>query len=54
MEEDGRAWKSMEEHIVYIIMKPLEWLFLLVLYLFDTKPENRIATQYPHSAPPEI
>lgn len=40
--------------IVYIIMKPLEWLFLLVLYLFDTKPENRIATQYPHSAPPEI
>lgn len=40
--------------IVYIIMKPLEWLFLLVLYLFDTKPENRIATQYPHSAPPKI
>ena len=40
--------------IVYIIMKPLEWLFLTVLYLFDTKPENRIATQYPHSAPPEI
>ena len=39
--------------IVYIIMKPLEWLFLLVLYLFDTKPENRIATQYPHSAPPK-
>ncbi len=40
--------------IVYIIMKPLEWFFLLVLYLFDTKSENRIATQYPHSAPPEI
>lgn len=40
--------------IVYIIMKPLEWLFLLVLYLFDTKPENRIATQYAHSAPPKI
>lgn len=40
--------------IVYIIMKPLEWFFLLVLYLFDTKPENRIATQYPHSAPPKI
>ena len=40
--------------IVYITMKPLEWLFLTVLYLFDTKPENRIATQYPHSAPPEI
>ncbi|SEN38176.1 hypothetical protein SAMN04488505_11013 [Chitinophaga rupis] len=32
--------------IVYIIMKPLEWCFLLVLYTFDSKPENRIAMQY--------
>lgn len=32
--------------IVYILMKPLEWLFLLTLYLFDTKPESRIAVQY--------
>lgn len=32
--------------IVYIIMKPLEWLFLAVLYMFDTQPENRIAVQY--------
>ncbi len=32
--------------IVYFIMKPLEWLFLLVLYTFDTKPENRINRQY--------
>lgn len=32
--------------VVYILMKPLEWLFLIVLYLFDTKPENRIAVQY--------
>jgi len=32
--------------IVYILMKPLEWCFLLVLYTFDSKPENRIATQY--------
>ena len=31
---------------VYFIMKPLEWLFLLVLYTFDTKPENRIHRQY--------
>lgn len=31
---------------VYFIMKPLEWLFLIVLYLFDVKPENRIAVQY--------
>jgi len=32
--------------IVYIIMKPLEYLFLAVLYMFDTQPENRIAVQY--------
>jgi len=32
--------------IVYVIMKPLEWIFLLVLYTFDRNPENRIAKQY--------
>lgn len=32
--------------VVYVIMKPLEWIFLFVLYLVDTKPENRIAIQY--------
>ena len=32
--------------IVYIMMKPLEWIFLLILYTFDKKPENRIAMQY--------
>ena len=37
------AWQA---DITYILMKPLEWIFLIVLYLFDTKPENRIATQY--------
>lgn len=31
---------------VYFVMKPLEWFFLLVLYLTDTDPENRIALQY--------
>jgi len=31
---------------VYVFMKPLEWFFLLVLYTFDGKPENRIARQY--------
>lgn len=31
---------------VYVLMKPLEYLFIMVLYLFDTKPENRIAVQY--------
>ncbi|MBQ7828153.1 MAG: hypothetical protein IJ386_07810 [Clostridia bacterium] len=39
---------------VWFLMKPLEWLFLLVLYTFDIKPENRIAVQYPHKAPPKI
>ncbi len=32
--------------VIYLIMKPLEWLFLLVLYTFDAKPEDRIARQY--------
>ena len=31
---------------VYLIMKPLEWLFVAALYLFDAKPEDRIARQY--------
>ena len=37
---------EIEADITYLIMKPLEWIFLIVLYLFDEKPENRIATQY--------
>ncbi|WP_282043750.1 DUF6688 domain-containing protein [Winogradskyella flava] len=32
--------------IVYLMMKPLEWFFLLILYTFDKNPENRIAVQY--------
>lgn len=31
---------------VYLLMKPLEWLFVAVLYLADKQPENRIASQY--------
>lgn len=31
---------------IYILMKQLEWFFLLTLYTFDRKPENRIAKQY--------
>lgn len=31
---------------VYIVMKPLEWCFLIVLYCSDKNPENRIARQY--------
>ena len=38
--------------IIYFIMKPLEWLFLLVLYTIDLKPQNRIALQYPHKEIP--
>lgn len=32
--------------VVYILMKPLEYLFLGVLYMFTSNPEERIATQY--------
>lgn len=31
---------------VYVLMKPAEWIFLIVLYLSDRNPENRIARQY--------
>ncbi len=31
---------------VYYLMKPLEWFFLVVLYLTDVHPEDRIAVQY--------
>lgn len=37
---------AIQADITYIIMKPLEWIFLGVLYAFDKKPENRIAVQY--------
>ena len=30
----------------YIVMKPLEWFFLIVLYLFTANPEERISRQY--------
>lgn len=36
---------------VYFLMKPLEWFFLIVLYLTDTNPENRIALQYTGKSP---
>jgi hypothetical protein len=31
---------------IYVLMKPLEYVFIFTLYLFDKKPENRIALQY--------
>lgn len=39
----NNAWQA---DITYILMKPLEYIFVIVLYLFDKKPENRIAMQY--------
>lgn len=35
-------WSSM----TYILMKPLEWFFLICLYLFCIKPEQKINGQY--------
>ena len=40
-----RKWVS---DLVYLLMKPLEWIFLLTLYMVDRRPENRIAQQYMH------
>lgn len=31
---------------IYFLMKPLEIFFLLIIYSFDKRPENRIAKQY--------
>jgi hypothetical protein len=33
-------------NVLYVFMKPLEWMFLAWLYCFDRKPETRIALQY--------
>ncbi|MDO5049616.1 MAG: hypothetical protein Q4D87_07020 [Actinomycetaceae bacterium] len=32
--------------LVWILMKPAEWIFLAVIYATDTHPEDRIAVQY--------
>lgn len=39
----NNSWSA---DVVYLLMKPLEWIFVLVLYLFDTRPEDRIQSQY--------
>ncbi len=39
----NHAWTA---DIVYMLMKPLEWFFVFVLYLCDPQPENRINSQY--------
>lgn len=33
-------------NIVYLLMKPLEWFFVVFLYTVDKRPENRISMQY--------
>lgn len=38
--------KKTTADLIYILMKPLEWLFLAVLYLTEVHPEDRIAVQY--------
>lgn len=38
-----RPWKA---NVIYWVMKPAEWLFIVVLYSCDTAPEQRIAKQY--------
>lgn len=37
--------------IIYILMKPLEWAFLIFLNAFDLRPEQRIARQYIYYEP---
>lgn len=37
---------SWSADLVYILMKPLEWFFLLILYTVEQNPENRINVQY--------
>ena len=37
------AWVS---DLVYLAMKPVEWFFVVVLYLGDRRPEDRIGRQY--------
>ena len=37
---------KMAADVIYVLMKPLEWMFLLVLYFTDAHPEDRIAMQY--------
>lgn len=38
-----KPWKA---DVIYLCMKPAEWLFVLVLYTFDIEPEKRVARQY--------
>lgn len=37
---------KLQADLVYLLMKPLEWSFLFIIYLIDKKPEERIEGQY--------
>jgi hypothetical protein len=41
-------WKQVGliSNTLYLLIKPMEWSFLLVIYFFDTHPEKRIQRQY--------
>lgn len=41
-------WKQVGliSNTLYVLIKPMEWSFLLVIYFFDTHPEKRIQRQY--------
>ncbi len=38
--------------VIYVLMKPLEWVFLAVIYVTDPRPEDRIRMQYIPPVPP--
>jgi hypothetical protein len=42
------AWSKRKRlaNLIYVLMKPLEWFFLVWLYFFDRSPETRIHSQY--------
>lgn len=40
------AWNKYAADVIYLLMKPLEYFFILVLYCFDKAPEDRIVRQY--------
>lgn len=33
-------------NILYVITKPIEWIFLIIIYLHNTKLENLIVVHY--------
>lgn len=40
------AWNKYAADVIYLLMKPLEYFFIIALYCFDKSPEDRIARQY--------